>query len=180
MSAKERTWVWVRECRKISVKVKTVSLPSTGECSVTGDMYFRSFDGRIYTFPATCQYVLAKSRNRGKFTVTIQNAPCGAVSQPQCAWSLLSVSTSHQFFHSSHCSQTVNWLGFQSSAICLSCRSYHNCKCSIFPAVFFVQESHCNWVRVQMTARRKRLNQPWADNEHEKDKRLRAFNLSPL
>ncbi|XP_069021761.1 otogelin [Embiotoca jacksoni] len=48
-----------------------------GECSVTGDMYFQSFDGRIYTFPATCQYVLAKSRNSGKFTVTIQNAPCG-------------------------------------------------------------------------------------------------------
>lgn len=53
----------------------------TGECSVTGDIYFQSFDGRIYTFPATCQYVLAKSRNSGKFTVTIQNAPCGAVSQ---------------------------------------------------------------------------------------------------
>lgn len=43
-------------------------------------MYFQSFDGRLYTFAATCQYVLAKSRNSGKFTVTIQNAPCGAVS----------------------------------------------------------------------------------------------------
>lgn len=51
-----------------------------GECSVTGDMYFQSFDGRIYTFSATCQYVLAKSRSSGRFTVTIQNAPCGAVS----------------------------------------------------------------------------------------------------
>ncbi|XP_062845430.1 otogelin [Trichomycterus rosablanca] len=48
-----------------------------GECSVTGDMYLQSFDGRIYTFPATCQYVLAKSRNSGEFIVTIQNAPCG-------------------------------------------------------------------------------------------------------
>ncbi|KAJ3592886.1 hypothetical protein NHX12_005224, partial [Muraenolepis orangiensis] len=48
-----------------------------GECSVTGDMFFQSFDGRIFTFPATCQYVLAKSRNSGRFTVTIQNAPCG-------------------------------------------------------------------------------------------------------
>uniref|UniRef100_A0A8B9JBM9 Otogelin n=1 Tax=Astyanax mexicanus TaxID=7994 RepID=A0A8B9JBM9_ASTMX len=46
-------------------------------CSVTGDMYFQSFDGRVYTFLATCQYVLAKSRNSGGFTVTIQNAPCG-------------------------------------------------------------------------------------------------------
>ncbi|TNN42101.1 Otogelin [Liparis tanakae] len=51
-----------------------------GECSVTGDMHFHSFDGRLYTFAATCQYVLAKSRNSGKFTVTVQNAPCGAVS----------------------------------------------------------------------------------------------------
>lgn len=52
----------------------------SGECSVIGDMYFQSFDGRIYTFSATCQYVLAKSRNSGRFTVTIQNTPCGAVS----------------------------------------------------------------------------------------------------
>ncbi|XP_066510116.1 otogelin-like [Hoplias malabaricus] len=48
-----------------------------GECSVTGDMYFQSFDGRVYTFPATCQYVLAKSQNSGGFLVMIQNAPCG-------------------------------------------------------------------------------------------------------
>ncbi|XP_058237297.1 otogelin isoform X1 [Hemibagrus wyckioides] len=48
-----------------------------GECSVTGDMYFQSFDGQVYTFQATCQYVLAKSRNPGGFIVTIQNSPCG-------------------------------------------------------------------------------------------------------
>uniref|UniRef100_A0A672GQ44 Otogelin n=1 Tax=Salarias fasciatus TaxID=181472 RepID=A0A672GQ44_SALFA len=59
-----------------------------GECSVTGDMYFQSFDGRIYTFPATCQYVLAKSRNSGKFTVTIQNTPCGANLDGACIQSV--------------------------------------------------------------------------------------------
>ncbi|XP_061101225.1 otogelin [Conger conger] len=48
-----------------------------GECSVTGDIHFQTFDGRIYTFPATCQYVLAKSRNSGRFTITVQNSPCG-------------------------------------------------------------------------------------------------------
>uniref|UniRef100_A0A3B3RBH6 Otogelin n=1 Tax=Paramormyrops kingsleyae TaxID=1676925 RepID=A0A3B3RBH6_9TELE len=48
-----------------------------GECSVTGDIHFETFDGRVYTFHATCQYVLAKSRNSGRFTVTIQNTPCG-------------------------------------------------------------------------------------------------------
>ncbi|XP_044212195.1 otogelin [Thunnus albacares] len=59
-----------------------------GECSVTGDMYFQSFDGRIYTFPATCQYVLVKSRNSGRFTVTIQNAPCGANLDGACIQSV--------------------------------------------------------------------------------------------
>nr|XP_046255016.1 otogelin [Scatophagus argus] len=59
-----------------------------GECSVTGDMYFQSFDGRIYTFPATCQYVLSKSRNSGKFTVTIQNAPCGSNLDGACIQSV--------------------------------------------------------------------------------------------
>ncbi|XP_052458890.1 otogelin-like [Carassius gibelio] len=59
-----------------------------GECSVTGDMFFQSFDGRVYTFPATCQYVLAKSRNSGKFTVTIQNAPCGANLDGSCIQSV--------------------------------------------------------------------------------------------
>nr|XP_061811172.1 otogelin-like [Nerophis lumbriciformis] len=59
-----------------------------GECSVTGDMFFQSFDGRIYTFPAMCQYVLAKSRNSGKFTVTIQNAPCGANLDGSCIQSV--------------------------------------------------------------------------------------------
>ncbi|XP_054587778.2 otogelin [Nothobranchius furzeri] len=59
-----------------------------GECSVTGDMYFQSFDGRIFTFPATCQYVLAKSRSSGKFTVTIQNAPCGTNLDGACIQSV--------------------------------------------------------------------------------------------
>ncbi|XP_032416717.1 otogelin [Xiphophorus hellerii] len=59
-----------------------------GECSVTGDMYFQSFDGRIFTFPATCHYVLAKSRNSGKFAVTIQNAPCGANLDGSCIQSV--------------------------------------------------------------------------------------------
>lgn len=55
------------------------SLCRSAECSVTGDIHFTTFDGRRYTFPATCQYILAKSRSSGTFTVTLQNAPCGLV-----------------------------------------------------------------------------------------------------
>lgn len=58
--------------------VSHLSLPPA-ECSVTGDIHFTTFDGRRYTFPATCQYILAKSRSSGTFTVTLQNAPCGLV-----------------------------------------------------------------------------------------------------
>ncbi|KAM9408251.1 otogelin [Pholidichthys leucotaenia] len=59
-----------------------------GECSVTGDIFFQSFDGRIYTFPATCHYVLAKSRSSGKFMVTIQNSACGANLDGACIQSV--------------------------------------------------------------------------------------------
>ncbi|GAB1292113.1 Otogelin [Apodemus speciosus] len=58
------------------------------ECSVTGDIHFTTFDGRRYTFPATCQYVLAKSRSSGTFTVTLQNAPCGLNQDGACVQSV--------------------------------------------------------------------------------------------
>ncbi|XP_064145520.1 otogelin [Loxodonta africana] len=58
------------------------------ECSVTGDIHFTTFDGRRYTFPATCQYILAKSRSSGTFTVTLQNAPCGLNQDGTCVQSV--------------------------------------------------------------------------------------------
>ncbi|XP_075403820.1 otogelin [Tenrec ecaudatus] len=58
------------------------------ECSVTGDIHFTTFDGRRYTFPATCQYILAKSRSSGTFTVTLHNAPCGLNQDGACVQSV--------------------------------------------------------------------------------------------
>ncbi|EHB10913.1 Otogelin [Heterocephalus glaber] len=58
------------------------------ECSVTGDIHFTTFDGRRYTFPATCQYILAKSRSSGTFTVTLQNALCGLNQDGACVQSV--------------------------------------------------------------------------------------------
>ncbi|XP_032894112.1 otogelin-like protein isoform X1 [Amblyraja radiata] len=58
------------------------------ECSVTGDMHFTTFDGRIFTFLGTCQYIFAKSHRNNKFTVTLQNAPCGQNLDHSCIQSV--------------------------------------------------------------------------------------------
>ncbi|XP_039596385.1 otogelin [Polypterus senegalus] len=59
-----------------------------GECSVTGDIHFQTFDGRTYTFQAPCQYILAKSASSGKFMVTLQNMPCGENLDGSCIQSV--------------------------------------------------------------------------------------------
>ncbi|KAF3829945.1 hypothetical protein GH733_001370 [Mirounga leonina] len=71
-----------------SSHVSATFLCSAAECSVTGDIHFTTFDGRRYTFPATCQYILAKSRSSGTFTVTLQNAPCGLNQDGVCVQSV--------------------------------------------------------------------------------------------
>ncbi|GCB70678.1 hypothetical protein scyTo_0008639 [Scyliorhinus torazame] len=58
------------------------------ECSVTGDIYFKTFDERVYTFHATCQYILAKSHNSGKFTISLQNSQCGSNLNGACIQSV--------------------------------------------------------------------------------------------
>uniref|UniRef100_A0A674BVF8 Otogelin like n=1 Tax=Salmo trutta TaxID=8032 RepID=A0A674BVF8_SALTR len=48
----------------------------TAECSVVGDVFVTSFDGRMFLQPGACQYVLAKSRSGSRFTVTLQYTTC--------------------------------------------------------------------------------------------------------
>ncbi|NXP52667.1 OTOG protein, partial [Heliornis fulica] len=64
------------------------NLTCPAECSVSGDIHFMTFDGRKYTFQATCQYILAKSRTSGAFTISLQNAPCGQNQDGSCIQSV--------------------------------------------------------------------------------------------
>ncbi|XP_060118015.1 otogelin [Heteronotia binoei] len=75
-------------CTCVGGKWVCTNLTCPAECSVSGDMHFTTFDGRKYTFQATCQYILAKSFTSSKFVVTLQNAPCGQNQDGACIQSV--------------------------------------------------------------------------------------------
>ncbi|XP_051478017.1 otogelin [Apus apus] len=75
-------------CTCIGGKWICTNLTCPAECSVSGDIHFITFDGRKYTFQATCQYILAKSRTSGAFTISLQNAPCGQNQDGSCIQSI--------------------------------------------------------------------------------------------
>ncbi|XP_049654923.1 SCO-spondin-like [Accipiter gentilis] len=47
-----------------------------GTCVATGDPHYVTFDGRAFSFPGDCEYLLARETT-GLFTVTAENVPCG-------------------------------------------------------------------------------------------------------
>ncbi|KAM9278150.1 otogelin [Morus bassanus] len=75
-------------CTCIGGKWICTNLTCPAECSVSGDIHFMTFDGRKYTFQATCQYILAKSRTSGAFMISLQNAPCGQNQDGSCIQSI--------------------------------------------------------------------------------------------
>ncbi|KFO54614.1 Otogelin, partial [Corvus brachyrhynchos] len=75
-------------CTCIGGKWICTNLTCPAECSISGDTHLMTFDGRKYTFQATCQYILAKSRTSGMFTVSLQNAPCGQNQDGSCIQSI--------------------------------------------------------------------------------------------
>ncbi|XP_042178686.1 otogelin-like protein [Oncorhynchus tshawytscha] len=71
----------------------------TAECSVVGDVFVTSFDGRMFLQPGACQYVLVKSRIGNRFTVTVQYTTCTEAQQQACIQSVtvvLDENVSHQ------------------------------------------------------------------------------------
>ncbi|XP_031786921.1 BMP-binding endothelial regulator protein-like isoform X1 [Nasonia vitripennis] len=49
-----------------------VCIENTGVCTVFGGSYFRSFDGKLYTFIGSCKYRLASDCDSERFDVTMQ------------------------------------------------------------------------------------------------------------
>nr|XP_009936779.1 PREDICTED: von Willebrand factor [Opisthocomus hoazin] len=47
-----------------------------GECSVTGQSHFKSFDNKYFTFSGICQYLLAKDCVENSFSVVIETVQC--------------------------------------------------------------------------------------------------------
>ncbi|XP_053356531.1 von Willebrand factor [Clarias gariepinus] len=47
-----------------------------GECVVTGQSHFKTFDDKFFTFSGICQYLLAKDCDRGVFSVLIDTVQC--------------------------------------------------------------------------------------------------------
>ncbi|KAL2092952.1 hypothetical protein ACEWY4_010264 [Coilia grayii] len=71
-----------------------------GECFVTGQSHFKTFDDKFYTFSGTCQYLLAKDCSDSVFSAIIETVQCADDQDAVCTRSV-----SVRFHHMSN--QTV-------------------------------------------------------------------------
>lgn len=78
-----RSFATERWMRGLIFDTFTVLCLSIAECSVVGDVFVTTFDGRMFLQPGACQYVLAKSRTSSRFSVTLQYTTCAEV---LCIW----------------------------------------------------------------------------------------------
>lgn len=60
--------------------VINASLRFSGECSVTGQSHFKSFDNKYFTFSGICQYLFAKDCVENSFSVIIETVQVTAAS----------------------------------------------------------------------------------------------------
>ncbi|XP_004869432.1 von Willebrand factor isoform X2 [Heterocephalus glaber] len=59
-----------------------------GECLVTGQSHFKSFDGRHFTFSGICQYLLARDCQDHTFSVVIETVQCAEDPDAVCTRSV--------------------------------------------------------------------------------------------
>lgn len=59
-----------------------------GECSVTGQSHFKSFDNKYFTFSGICQYLFAKDCVENSFSVIIETVQVTAASAGASAHAL--------------------------------------------------------------------------------------------
>lgn len=56
----------------VGTRVNNGFLHFPGECSVTGQSHFKSFDNKYFTFSGVCQYLFAKDCLDNSFSVIIE------------------------------------------------------------------------------------------------------------
>lgn len=76
----DRLWQWVRAKLPSSPRQETSPPPTlspscvpAGECLITGQSHFKSFDDRYFTFSGVCQYLLAQDCQDHSFSIVIES-----------------------------------------------------------------------------------------------------------
>lgn len=59
-----------------------------GECSITGQSHFKSFDNKHFTFSGICQYLFAKDCVENSFSVIIETVQVTTVLAHACVYTL--------------------------------------------------------------------------------------------
>ncbi|XP_062990456.1 von Willebrand factor isoform X2 [Elgaria multicarinata webbii] len=62
--------------------------PCPGECSVTGQSHFKSFDNKHFTFTGICHYLFARDCEMNSFSVFIETVQCGDDPDAVCTHSV--------------------------------------------------------------------------------------------
>ncbi|XP_060137056.1 SCO-spondin-like [Zootoca vivipara] len=60
----------------------------SGECSITGDPHYLTFDRKRFSFHGTCQYILVQDYVDGKLHISSENVACGSRGASSCLHSV--------------------------------------------------------------------------------------------